>query len=202
MFLDDEEIQIMSTAKQPLLRSPTYNGGYERIFKDFFTGRNFAGTKVLELGPGQCDLLRMMQAAGATVVAMDNDPAIVALAKKRGYGAILGDCMNFDWKALRGTFDGLFAKAVFNPFWHKDPNAIEGFTDNVCSVLKPDGWGWVGPWCNPAPEKVDPTPEHAQLVLETQRQAFKRHGFNSFELDYTVYKELFLRNIDPPVAKT
>ena len=201
MLYDDEEGRIMSSALQPLLRNPAYDGGHERIFNDFFSRRKFAGTKVLEIGPGQCDVIRMMEAAGATVVALDNDPAVVALARKRGYRGIRADCMTFNWKSLEGTFDGLFSKGAFNPFWNREPKAIDDFIDNICSILKPDGWGWVGPWCNPAPDNITPSEDYAQRILETQRQAFKRHGFDSFELDYTVYKELFLKNIDLPAPK-
>lgn len=204
MLFDAEEIEIMSTARQPLLRKPDYSVAHSmHIFTDFFGAREFAGTKLLELGPGQFDFARMVEAAGGKVVSIDSDPAVAALGRKRGYDIIEADYRNIDWSAWIGEFDGLFARASINAFVYRDPQPLSAFVDDICSVLKPDGWGWLAPWNGNA---QDPAPAHVQMLLETQRQAFERHGFRSYEPAQAVAGRyqisrcenciLFTRNID------
>jgi Methyltransferase domain len=176
MLFDDEEIEIMSAARQSLLRKPDYPIAHSiNIFTDFFGSYRFAGQKVLELGPGQFDFARLVEAAGGRVVSVDSDPAVAALGRKRGYEVIEADYQEVDWSSLRGEFDGLFGRGSINVFNCGEPGA---FVDAICSVLKPEGWGWMAP-SNGDPH--DPTPAYIHRMLERQRQAFERHGFTSYE---------------------
>jgi cyclopropane fatty-acyl-phospholipid synthase-like methyltransferase len=179
MLFDDEEIRIMSTAKQSLLRNPNYSITHsENIFTDFFGTHGFAGTKMLELGPGQFDFARMVEAAGGRVVSIDSDPAVAALGRKRGYDIIEADYRAIDWRPWRGTFDGLFARASINAFHFLEPEPLIAFVDAICSTLKPGGWGWLAPWNG---DPTNPARPHVELMLETQRRTFERHGFTSHE---------------------
>ena len=203
MLYDDEEVQIMSKAAQVHLREPSRSELISRhIFDNFFRARKFVGTKVLELGPGQYDFARMVEAAGATVVSMDHDPAVIALGQKRGYSVILSNFRSFDWGSLEGQFDGLFCRGAINAFWYRDPKSLGGFIDNICSVLKPDGWGWLAPWNHVIPS--DATLARVKLMLDAQRQAFESHGFISFgspseiaaRYAFREHPIIFLRNIE------
>lgn len=179
MLFDGEEIRIMSTARQSLLRNPDYPVDHsEIIFNDFFGVYKFAGTKILELGPGQFDFARMVEAAGGKLVSIDEDPAVAALGRKRGYDVIEADYRDVDWSSLKGTFDGLFARASINAFNFFEPEPLSALIDAFCSVLKPEGWGWLAPWNGGPP---DPAQAYIQLMLKTQREAFERHGFTSYE---------------------
>ena len=178
MLLDDEEFQIMATAAQPHLRVQQADTKERQIFDDFFAGRQLAGARVLELGPGQYDIARLVAAAGATIVTIDHDPAIVALGRKRGHEAILADFLTFDWNSLRAEFDGLFARSSTAPHWFSDTAPLEEFVDSICSVLKPDGWGWVLPWNR----YIDTPSAHVDLMLAGQREAFERNGFTTVDL--------------------
>ncbi len=179
MLFDDEEIEIMSAAKQPQLRTPNYSARPSKnIFNDFFSEHEFRGTKMLELGPGQFDFARLVEQAGGRVVSLDSDPAVVALGRKRGYEVIESDYIGVDWNAWRGEFDGLFARGSINAFYYRDPHSLNAFVDEICSVLKRDGWGWLTPAND---DTEDSAPAHIRLMLETQRQAFARNGFVSYE---------------------
>lgn len=177
MLFDDEEIQIMATARQPHLREPNRTENVSKaIYEDFLAQRNLMGSKVLELGPGQFDLVRMVTAAGASVVSIDHDPAVVALGKKRAYNVILADFRSFDWSSLRGEFDGLVCRGSISPIWFRDEEKFGAFADAVCSVLRPDGWGWILPW-NSGLRNTDP--ERLQTVLRTEREVFVRNRFRA-----------------------
>ena len=179
MLFDDEEIEIMSKAAQSHLREPRRSEVISRrIFDDFLGARKLAGCRVLELGPGQYDLVRMVEAAGASVVSMDHDPAVIALGRKRGYEVILSDFRTFDWSSLRGKFDGLLCRGSITPVWFRDAESLGRFVDEICSVLKPNGWGWLAPWnltLSVAP------PARARLMLDAEDVAFARNGFNGID---------------------
>src|SRR5436305_11985949 len=109
MLFDDEEISIMAAALQPPLRAPDHGASdFEQIIADFFRPELLRGARILDLGPGQYDFARLATAAGASVTAIDHDPAIVALGKKRGHEVILADVLDLDWRTLAQRFDGLF----------------------------------------------------------------------------------------------
>ena len=204
MLFDDEEIQIMSKAIQPHLREPNRSELVsKRIFGDFLITRNLAGSKVLELGPGQYDLVRMVQAAGATVASMDYDPAVIALGKKRGYQVIHADFRQFGWGSLRGEFDGLLCRGSITPVWFRDAESLGKFVDEICSVLKPNGWGWLAPWNLTLSEAP---PARARLMLDAEDQAFARNGFTGIDPEPEVVTryslgrcpQLYLKGIELP----
>lgn len=179
MLFDDEEVQIMSAALQPHLREPHRSELISRrIFEDFLAARDLAGCRVLELGPGQYDLARMVEGAGATMVSMDHDPAVIALGRKRGYNVIQADFRTFDWSSLRGQFDGLLSRGSITPLWARDNGGIGSFVNVICSALKPSGWGWIAPWNNAL---ADFAPDRAQTLLKDERQAFGRNGFRAID---------------------
>lgn len=220
MLLDEEEFRIMSHAVEPHLRDPKRSEGLSRrIFHDFFLNRQITGTKFLELGPGQYDFAQRMQSAGTTVVAIDLDPAVIALGRKRGYQVIHSDFRDVDWASLGGQFDGLFCRASINPFLFDSVEPLVDFVLNMCSVLKPNGWGWLAPFNSVINKKA--LPSDVESRLDAQRLAFERCGFTSFEYpsmiaeryaprkerpvgvepgswEYTVRPVVFLKNIDPP----
>ena len=207
MLFDDEETQIMSRAAQPHLREPRRSELVSRrIFDDFLGARRLPGTRILELGPGQYDLARMVAAAGSTVISMDHDPAVIALGKKRGYEVILADFRSFDWGSLRGEFDGLMCRGSITPARFRDADLLGSFVDQICSALKPNGWGWLAPW-NISLSQASPA--RAQSMLDAEDRAFGRNGFSGIDPPPEVAARyalgqcprLFLRGIDLPRAQ-
>ena len=194
MLFDDEEFHIMAAAAQPQLRLSEPDAKAKRIFEDFFAERRLAGTRVLELGPGQYDFARLVMAAGATVVSIDHDPAVVALGRKRGYEVIHADFLTLDWSSLRGEFHGLFARHSIAPHWFPEPAPLVAFVNSICSTLKRGGWGWLLPWS----KYVNTPPAQVNRMLSAQRRAFERRRFTTFYLEGIPDNNiLFLKGIDP-----
>jgi len=200
MLLDDEEILIMANALQPPLRVQQSDNQFKSILQMFFAKHDFSGDRILELGPGQGDFSRLAMAAGAQVLAIDHDAAVVALALKRGYEALHADVLKFDWRPYQGQFDGLFVRHSIAAQWFGEPGPLQEFIDTVCSVLKPEGWGWLLPW-----NRFQREPDYIETMVMAQRRAFERNGFTTFELTpLTGYSDgsydrwdLFLRGLEP-----
>lgn len=201
MLLDLEEFQIMASALQPQLRIQESDAKFHSLFEYFFGASDFARIRILELGPGQCDFSRLSAGAGAAVVVMDHDPAVLALARKRGYEVISGDFLTFDWTSLRGEFDGLFSRHSIAAQRFDEPAPLVALVNDICAVLKPGGWGWILPWNRFRGVE----PGDAELMLAAQRQAFEQNGFAAFELVGQIagsggvwdHHELFLKRVDP-----
>ena len=93
--------------------------------------RPVAGECILDLGCGDGVLTERIAAAGATVVAVDAAPDMVAAARARGLDArvVAGQHLAFD-----GEFDAVFSNAALH--WMRPPEAILA---GVHRALKPGG---------------------------------------------------------------
>ena len=204
VLFDQEEIEIMSKAMQPHLRLANRSELVsKRIFDDFVGERELTGGRILELGPGQFDLVRLMASIGVEVVSIDHDPAVIALGKKRGYDVRQADFRTFEWSSLAGQFDMLVSRGSITPRWFKDPQPYGELIEGICSVLAPAGWGWMAPFHG----SLDQDPSaYAEMMLSAERQAFEDNGFQGFDLPpkiaarYAVglYPILYLKGIQLP----
>ena len=90
-----------------------------------------AGEHILDLGCGDGVLTEKIAAAGATVVAVDAAPDMVAAARARGLDArvVAGQDLDFD-----RTFDAVFSNAALH--WMRPPEKILA---GVYRALKPGG---------------------------------------------------------------
>ncbi len=89
------------------------------------------GERILDLGCGDGALTERIAAAGAEVVGVDADPAMIAVAQGRGLDARLGDGREL---AFAGEFDAVFSNAALH--WMGEPAPV---VDGVCRALKPGG---------------------------------------------------------------
>src|SRR5580700_4295573 len=89
------------------------------------------GERILDLGCGDGVLTAQIAAAGATVVAVDAAPDMVAAAKAKGLDArvVPGQDLAFDRE-----FDAVFSNAALH--WMRPPEAVLG---GVRCALKPGG---------------------------------------------------------------
>lgn len=190
----------MASALQPQLRVQVSDWKFHNLLEYFFPACDFSGTRILELGPGQCDFSRLAAERGARIAVMDHDPAVLELARKRGYDTINCDFLSFDWSSLRAQFDGLFARHSIAAQRFGDPLPLVAMVNEICAVPKPEGWGWITPW-----NRFRTTePQHAESLMTAQRQAFGQNGFAAFEVTGLVagrdliwdHWELFLKGID------
>ncbi len=90
-----------------------------------------AGERILDLGCGDGVLTEKLVAAGAEVVGIDADPAMVAAAQAKGLDARLGDGrrLGFD-----DGFDAVFSNAALH--WMGEPAPVVA---GVFRALKPGG---------------------------------------------------------------
>ena len=89
------------------------------------------GERVLDLGCGDGALTEKIAAAGATVVAVDAAPDMVAAARARGLDARLLPGQRLDFA---GEFDAVFSNAALH--WMRPPEAVLA---GVRRALKPGG---------------------------------------------------------------
>jgi SAM-dependent methyltransferase len=90
-----------------------------------------AGEHVLDLGCGDGVLTEKIVAAGATVLAVDAGPDMVAAARARGIDAQVMDGQKL---TFTGQFDAVFSNAALH--WMRDQEAVLA---GVYRVLKPHG---------------------------------------------------------------
>jgi SAM-dependent methyltransferase len=89
------------------------------------------GERILDLGCGDGILSEKVAAAGATVVAVDAAPDLIAAAKARGLDARLMDGQTLPFAA---EFDAVFSNAALH--WMRDADAVIA---GVKRALKPGG---------------------------------------------------------------
>ncbi len=89
------------------------------------------GERILDLGCGDGVLTEKLAASGATVVAVDAAPDLVAAARAKGLDARLMDGQRL---AFAGEFDAVFSNAAMH--WMRDADAVIA---GVRRALKPGG---------------------------------------------------------------
>ncbi len=89
------------------------------------------GERILDLGCGDGVLTERLVAAGATVVGVDADPAMIAAAQAKGLDARLGDGRRL---AFGPEFDAVFTNAALH--WMGEPAPVVA---GVARALKPGG---------------------------------------------------------------
>ena len=148
MLYTDSERALMAGALQANMRLDIVTEPFEAIVTDFGL-RLGESRRVLDLGPGQCDLLDIARRAGTATLGIDNDPAVGELGRLRGHEMRLGD-LRKGVLPEDGLFDGIFCRGSINLFWFQNsPDAARAFLDGLTAALKPDGWLWIVPWNKP-----------------------------------------------------
>lgn len=185
MLTDPEAIRIISEAQQKNVRNPgRKRAPFERILKDFFRGKDLAGQRVVDLGPGQFDFGVLLRERGAEVVGLDRDPAVLKLGEYLGFEAHRVDFQSAeDLAKCPRPFDGMFCKFSINAFWSTDAQAPADMLEaRFLEMLQPEGWGWIAPWNGVAGNDVGALPRHEHL-LDLQKQLFREAGFSCVELN-------------------
>jgi SAM-dependent methyltransferase len=189
MLTDSKEIQIISKARQKNVRDPNRSREhFHRIFKDFFKDVNFNGGDYIDLGAGQFDFCEIIKSKNGICTGVDNDQAVIALGKHKGFNSVLADIKRISDIDFMKKFDGVFNKFTLNAFWFwSDDNKHARFIDNIVNLLKPDGWAWIAPW-NGIPKNVTIDQSEIARVLAFQKMRFEEHGFESISLTKTQSK--------------
>lgn len=152
MLYSDSERALMAGALQANMRLDIITEPFEAIASDFGL-RMGDGLRILDLGPGQCDLLDIARRSGAATLGIDNDPAVCALGRLRGHDMRQGD-LRQGVLPEDGLFDGIFCRGSVNVFWFQNsPDAARAFLDSLVAALKPGGWLWIVPWNKPVKDE-------------------------------------------------
>lgn len=210
MLTDPTEIAIISKAQQKNVREPGRSREhFERIFADFIDPEPLKGQLLLDLGPGQYDFSVLARQRGATTHSIDKDPAVLELGRYKGLDVIEGDLKRLSAADFPERYDGVFCKFSINAFWfHDDLDAHAAHVNDLCSLLKPDGWAWIAPW-NGVPKKADLKQPQIDAILKQQAELFRGHGFDGYDLGlrlsyyYGVHgdtgnRAVFVRNLRVP----
>lgn len=210
MLTDPKEIDIISAARSKTVQDPNRSREhFVRIFDEFLRNVRFEGTRLLDLGPGQYDFAEMARRLGSEVYNIDKDPAVLALGRHKGLHVVEGDIKRISREQFPGPMHGIFCKFSINAFWFGDADAeLQAHIDEICSMLTPDGWGWIAPW-NGLPKNQELSDQRAADILSRQAEGFRRHGFDGVDLTeeqsrfygvhgLTANRALFYRNVDLP----
>lgn len=189
MLHDAVAISIIQKARQKNVANPNRPcRDFERIFTDFFAEVDFAGRRVLDLGPGQYDFARIVAERGGETDNIDKDPAVVELGRYLGYEVSQENLADFDARRRQASYDGLFCKFAINAFWFYDEGADHAarqadYVQQLDAMLKPGGWGWIAPWNGSKGRCADAG--DAARVLRAQAEAFSACGWQGFDLSDT-----------------
>jgi hypothetical protein len=162
------------------------------------------------MGAGQFDFGVLARQRGASVLGIDNDPAVLELGTHKGFATQQVQLRRLDARHLPGPFDGLFCKFSLNAFWASGPTEHRAQIHEIASLLKTDGWAWIAPWNGP-PKRVPLSPDDISQTLQVQADEFARHGFLGFALTDALAKyygvhgatgnnALFVRNLPCPMS--
>ena len=104
-----------------------------------------AGSRVIDLGAGRAHHRQLLRAAGAWVVAVDLDPALLGAEPSSFDDATTGPSLAADARSLpvaTATVDGIFCSNLLE----HTPRPLD-VLDEAARVLRPGGWAWVS-WTN------------------------------------------------------
>ncbi|MDA1257664.1 MAG: hypothetical protein O3C10_07455 [Chloroflexi bacterium] len=182
MLPNQRAVEIISRAKQKNVAQPRKSiRDFENVIADFLAGplaRPVRGQRVLDLGPGQFDFARLLQAQGAMVESLDYDPAVIELGGYLGCTVRRADFKDLAADELAQRYDGVFCKFSINAFWWNDPTVAYERQRGFCSLVKPSGWGWIAPW-NGRGERDDAT---VACFVDVQNRAFRESGWQRWDL--------------------
>ena len=182
MLDDPKAIEIISRARQKNVALANRSElDFDCVLEDYFSGHDFTGEMIVDMGPGQYGFARRVRDAGGTVEHIDQDRAVVELGRYLGFEVVQANLVSFDYYQRKTRYDGLFCKFSINAFWFQSADEVRAKIRAIDSMLKPTGWGWIAPW-NGLPkngwEDRDPQP-----FLDAQAEAFGECGWSGYELN-------------------
>ena len=183
MLTDPKEIALVANAKQRNVRDPKRSRRhFVRIFDDFFKGVELSG-RYIDLGPGQFDFGEIVRENGGTCVGVDFDTAVLDLGRYKGFDVVELNLKKLDDYDFGDQFDGVFNKFSINAFWTPAEAEHERIVAAVTALIKPGGWGWIGPW-NRVPKAANYSKNEIEAILEKQKVLFEAAGFQTINLTW------------------
>ncbi len=145
MLYNKEEEQLVAQAFEPGLRDPKRgNKGSPEILRDFLAKCLFPNSSVLELGPGHYEFCEALKRAGANVSALELDPGVAELGRRRGFQVHVHDLKKLHTFKPDQRFDGVFCKGSHDPFWfYPDEDSLRIFIGSLRGLIGVEGWAWI-----------------------------------------------------------
>lgn len=213
MLYNDAERELMATAIQLNMRtsSPTVYKGISSIVDSYLSHIDFHGLHILDIGPGQCDLLDILKEKGAITYGVDFDPAVLKLGEMRGHK--MTECnLRKDWPFAGVMFDGIFCRASINCYWFAKPGddtSLRHFLEQISNSLKPTGWMWIAPWNKPADNQKDLVDVTRRTVAEWAKRSqvlievIRKEDETKYGLVYSglQFVETWTRNCAPTAVR-
>ena len=211
MITDPNEIELLSAIEQQDYRvAEVGRDAFEHIYEDFLSDVKFAGARFLDLGVGHFDFGEMARARGANTWAVDYDPAVVALGRRKRFPVLQANLEHVTRRDFDIQFDGILCKYSCNAFTFADDlAALRRRPLELLEMMQPSAWAWIAPWNGRTSFVEHLDASRIQEVLDCQIDAFKRAGFLVFELPVPVSayygvngctenRPLFIRNLPVP----
>lgn len=148
------------------------------ILNDWFEVENFAGKKLIELGPGHYAFALLARHLGADVVCVERDPSFVELGRHLGFRVLDVDFNDLSPETLPEHFDGLWAKGTFNSAWAASDEAVRTFVSDKTSLLAPSGWAWFTT-VNKGDDDSQSSRDFVTHRMDVQRDAFIDCGWST-----------------------
>jgi hypothetical protein len=179
MLYNDEERAVMAAAIQPNMRAANISVRlFENIIADYIGPEQLRGS-VLDIGPGQCDMLDLVRKAGGTTAGIDFDPAICALGHMRSH-AMQQHNLQTGWPTGIVAADGVFCRGSINFYWFATSEKVRNqFLAGLGSLIAAARWVWIAPWNKPA-GLTDAQIDDFEASLAAWRQ---QHGLACSEPD-------------------
>lgn len=206
MLYNEIEKNIMKNAVQPSMRwLNSSTSSFNNIWHDFFSALpSMANQNILDIGPGQCDMLDIFKEQGAKTYGVDFDPAVIELGSLRGHNMQHVRSIQAQWPYEVNMFDGIFCRGSLNYFRGVGsvPSREATFLETIFMSAKKDAWIWIAPWLKPSEGLPDlvvhAIRDSASTILEKhsientmhQDELRQRWGINWL----VPYKELWIRN--------
>ena len=195
--LDSAAQSIIGQARQSNvadgLRSPT---DHLHLMRDFGISRSLIEERaaILELGPGQYLLPRILQLGQDQYIALDRDPAVLALGGHLGYRVRQMDIRTTDWATVTDSVQAIFCKFSFNAFWFESGKNLEMSLGGLLDLLGTSGWGWFAPWN--AGRALDSWSRDERLErLAIMDDCFEKHNWERISLTKTQVKRYGLGSL-------
>jgi len=170
----------------------------------FYDMRGVRGKKVLDIGPGQCDMLDIFKKAKMETYGIDKEKASIELGTLRGHTMRQVESFKKEWPYAPAHFDGLFCRGSLNYFSGTNtPEVVATLLNNIFNSAKPDAWVWIAPWLRPSESMSD---EMVHEYREVAKDTLKKHNItvltpgeatlNTWGCEYIVpFREIWVRGL-------
>lgn len=178
MLYTDQERAIMAEAIQPNMRSANIpQSTFLSIIADYLPDFPFAGSRVLDIGPGQLDFLDIARDRGSVqTVGVDFDPAIQRLGAVRGHDIRLAN-LRHGWPCPSDRFDLIFCRGSINCYWYPSESKLQNFLIGLTASMAPRGRLWIAPW-----NKGDPSSAALSQTMQRTVTSWARSNGIRIEL--------------------